>query len=301
MKLFGKLSAAAMAFVLVFGITACGSTTNAKKIEVTDENIGTVLTDTKERLTKVNESDAVMTMSIDLATANGEDRTYAVNTSEIKSRKDPELKYVKTTSTQDGEDYGEALEYYIAEENKEYSLYAKYEGEWYKQGIENYYTGYIFNEYNTTENAVLLLNYMENAVVDGEENGLTKVSGEISTENVYALVSGTGAFNMVFSAIDATLFDIKEAVPAKLWLDETGMLAAYEIDYTNAVNDVFATFYKNYYGIAETESLINTEEYKIKVEVKEYDNIKDFAIPEEVKAAKDFADVAGDEINVIEE
>ncbi|MBQ2753029.1 MAG: hypothetical protein IJF29_02800 [Firmicutes bacterium] len=295
MKLFKKLGAVALAGVMIFSLAACGST-GTEKVKITNENVGTVLTDAKNRLTKLNELSAEMTVNVGLGSQGA--TSLGVTKATIRDMKDPVLKEIIVKTSQDGVEAEDALEVYIKEDGEKYTLYTTYEGEWYKQDIESFYVGYLFSQYYVTENAVKLLDNIENAKVEGEENGLTKVSCEVPTENVFSLVDGTGAFSYLFESLNQAFFNITEPVKANMWLDETGMLVKYEIDYTNALQDVLNNIYGSY-G-ANLSGMLEVSQYTIAVEMADFDALEGFDLPENVKNAQEFANLEDGVITIDE-
>jgi len=177
-------------------------------------------------------------------------------------------------------------------------LYTPYEGDWYKQEIESYYVGYLFNQYYVTENAVKLLDNIDNISVSGKTDGLFEVTCQVPVENVFSLVDGTGAFAYVFESLNQSLFNITKPVDAKLWLDETGMLVKYEIDYTSALQDVFNTIY-SYYGVSLSSTDLNVSNYVITVSMSDFDALGEVDLPDYAKNAAEFEQL-GDDILTIE-
>ncbi|MBE6008085.1 MAG: hypothetical protein E7235_02675 [Lachnospiraceae bacterium] len=295
MKFLNKLGALALAGVMALSLAACSSAP-AEKISITNENIETVLKDTKNRLTKLNEVSAEMSVSVGLGSAGS--ASTGVTKAYIKDMKDPVLKEIIVKTSQDGVEAEDALEVYIKEESGKYLLYTIYEGEWYKQEIESYYVGYLFNQYYITENAVKLLDNIENAKVDSTENGLTKVTCEVPTANVFSLADGTGAFSYLFESLNQAFFNVAEPVKANMWLDETGMLVKYEIDYTAALQDVLNTIYGSY-G-ASLSGMLEVSDYTITVEMADFDALDGFDLPENVKNAQEFANLEDGVITIDE-
>ncbi len=295
MKLFKKLGAVVLAGVMIFSLAACGSS-SGEKVKITNENIGTVLTNAKNRLTKLNELSAEMTVNVGLGSQGV--TSLGVTKATIRDMKDPVLKEIVVKTTQDGVEAEDALEVYIKEDDGKYTLYTTYEGEWYKQDIESFYVGYLFNQYYITENAVKLLDNIEDAKVEGEENGLTKVSCEVPTENVFSLVDGTGAFSYLFESLNQAFFNITEPVKVNMWLDETGMLVKYEIDYKSALQDVLNSIYGSY-G-ASISGVLEVSEYNIAVEMADFDALEGFDLPENVKNAQEFANLEDGVITIDE-
>ncbi len=294
MKL-NKLGALVLAGVMAFSVAACGSS-NTTKVKVTNENVKTVLKDAKNKLTKVNEVGAQMTLDIGLGT--GDVVSEGVNLTTIKDVKKPVFKEIQTTSFQDGVEAESHLEVYIKEDGGKTYLYTPYEGEWYKQEIESYYVGYLFSQYYVTENAVKLIDNIDNISVTGESDGLYEISCQVPVENVFSLVDGTGAFSYLFESMNQAFFNITKPVDAKIWIDETGMVSKYQIDYTSALQDVFNTIYSNY-GASLSSTDLKVSKYMITVEMSDFDALGEIDLPDYAKNAEEFEQI-GEDILTIE-
>ena len=294
MKL-NKLGALVLAGVMAFSFAACG-TSGTEKVNVTNENVNTVLKNAKNKLTKVNELSAQMTLEMGLAM--GDEVSEAVNLTTIKDVKTPVFKEIQTTSFQDGVEAEGHLEVYIKEDGGKTYLYTPYEEEWYKQEIESYYVGYLFGQYYVTENAVKLMDNIDNISVTGKDNGLFEISCQVPAENVFSLVDGTGVFTYVFESLSQDLFNITKPVDAKIWVDETGMVVKYAIDYTSALQDVFNTIY-SYYGASLSSTDLNVSNYVITVEMSDFDALGAVDLPDYAKNAGEFEEI-GEDILTIE-
>lgn len=300
MKLFNK-GAIALGCAMIMAASGCGAA-NSSKIDITSENVAEAVAGAKEALADVNEVSADMSIAINLNV--GEETSEGVTNVKIEDRKDPMLMHIYSTGTQDGAELEGALEFYIENDGEKHTLYTDLDGVWYKQDIEDQYVGYIVGQYYVAENADVILEYVENLAVEGEEavngNKAYKITGDIPSDSIYEVVEGTAAFNYIgFAGLEESYYTDDEAVPIRLWIDETGMLVKYEIDYTGVLNCVIETFYASV--DAETDFSMDTlvvGDYSISVDITGYDKLEGFSIPEEIKSCEPFEAAEAESVTV---
>lgn len=294
MKLLNKIIAFASAGVMV--VSAAGCSGGAKsKIEVTDSNVTQVVNEAVAKLAAVNESKAVMTVDFNLKTDS--ESSSAVTVTEVKNRRDPGLMFIKTSGTQDGKEIDNGLETYIEKTEESYNIYMPYEGTWYKQDIGGDYIEYIFSQYYVTENVISILNNVDKIKYEGEEKvGNTdayKITCEIPANKTYEVAEGTSIFfNIGLSGLQEELYDVKDPVPVTLWLNSAdGTIVKMDMDYTKALKDIINAVYTYYETEFDDEmGRLDTDKYFVSIELSDYENLKDFSIPDDIKNAKGFGE-----------
>lgn len=301
MKLLNKAMAISLAGVLCLAAAGCSGAT---KLEVTDSNVTQVVADAKAKLEEVRESKAVMTVDFNLK-ANDE-TSSAVSVTEVKARKNPELISIKTSGTQDGNAVEDSLEVYLEQTEESYCIYMPYNGTWYKQDIDGDYIKTLFKQYYVAENIGSIIDNVDNIKLAGEEKtGDTdtfKITCEIPADKTYEVAEGTYVFfNIGLSGMQEEIFDVKDAVPVTLWLNAAdGSIVKLDMDYTKALQDIIDAVYASYGAdLGEDTGRLGTDKYLVSIEMSDYDNLKDFAIPEDIKNAKSFGESG--EVTVLEE
>ena len=305
MKLLNKVMALSLAGVLCLAAAGCsGGTDSTKKVEITDSNVVQVVADAKAKLEETNESKAVMTVDFNLK-AN-EETSSAVSVTEVKARKSPELISIKTSGTQDGNAVEDTLEVYLEQTEESYYIYMPYNGEWYKQDIDGDYIKTLFKQYYVAENIGSIIDNVDNIKLAGEEKvGDTdtfKITCEIPADKTYEVAEGTSVFfNIGLSGMQKEIFDVKDPVPVTLWLNAAdGSIVKLDMDYTKALQDIIDAVYASYGDdLGEDTGRLGTDKYIVSIEMSDYNNLKDFAIPEDIKNAKGFGESG--EVTVLEE
>lgn len=305
MKLLNKITAFSLAGVLCLAAAGCsGGTGGTTKLEVTDSSVSQVVADAKAKLEEESESKAVITVDFNLK-ANDESSS-AVSVTEVKARKNPELISIKTGGTQDGNAVEDNLEVYLEQTEESYYIYMPYNGEWYKQDMDGDYIKTLFKQYYVAENIGSIIDNVDNIKLAGEEKvGDTdtfKITCEIPADKTYEVAEGTSVFfNIGLSGIQKEIFDVKDPVPVTLWINAAdGTVVKVYMDYTKALQDIINAVYASYGAeLGEDTGRLGTDKYLVTIEMSDYGNLKDFAIPEDIKNAKDFGE-SGD-VTVLDE
>lgn len=278
-----NISLIAASAILAASLVGCASSTDTaesivKKTEALENYTGTVI------------------ISTDLSYQDEESNFKMEST--LYYNEDPFFAHTSIkTSTQERENAENSYtsDMYLQTVDGVNTVYAGYNGEWYKQEIDSENFAYSVSQYNPVENGLLFIKAASGLQNMGSEqyNGMDvdRFEGTIPADMLADVMESSGAIGLVGTGIDSSYFSDAQPQAISIYVNEEGVIVGYSMDLTDLVSSLFTALYEAN-GIAEEDQLLTVNKYICEGTVTEYNQGIDSTLPDEALNATELTAVS---------